>query len=135
MAEKTYNITSLPFLMITQVVEGPNNLQKGVGGALSDTFVIMREKGYELKSALLDVGEEMSLSCREQCANSVGSNFLLHSDRTVDVQHLVQINIFKLNRVICLRLIRYCDGIRRRRTGCKSGGGIRNRNYELYKLA
>ena len=76
----------------------------------------MRKKGDELKCAWLDEGQELELSRSEKGSNGICSDLLLNGDSTVDIHHLVEIEVFDLNGGIAvyISLVRYSDGIGRR---------------------
>jgi hypothetical protein len=123
--------TRMPVLMIAEFIENPDNLQKRVGSGLSDALVIMGKQLYQLQGTLLDIWEEVIASCRKDSANCVSSDLLLNGDGAVDVEHLIEIDIFDLQGRITVDIciINDSDGIGRRRAGGKSGHCIGVRDW------
>src|SRR5262245_59140458 len=94
----------LPFLMITEFVESPDDLQQRICCRLSNTLVIMRQQPNQLQSALLDVGEEMVMCRGKQGPDSVRSNLFLDGDGTIDIEHFIKIDIFEFDRRVPVRI-------------------------------
>lgn len=105
-----------PFLVVAEFIEGPYNLQKRICCRLSDTFIVMRQELNQLQGALFNPREEVVTRCSKHSANGVRGNLFLYSNGAVDVKHLVNINIFNLNRRIAvgIYIIGDGDGIGRR---------------------
>jgi len=102
--------------MFAQIVKGPDDFQKRIGCTLPDTFIVVRKEGDELKCARLDEGQELELGRSEEGSNGVCSDLLLNGDSTVNIHHLVEIEVLDLNRGIAvgISLVRDSDGIGRR---------------------
>ena len=102
--------------MLAQIVESPDDLQKRISCTLPDALIVVRKKGDELKCAWLDEGQELELGRSEEGSNGICSDFLLNGDSTVDIHHLVEIEVFELNRgiAIYISLVGDSDRIGRR---------------------
>ncbi len=124
-----HDFTGDPFLVITQIVEGPDDLEQRVHRTLPDALIVVVKKLSELQGAGLNIREEMMLGGSEESANGVSSNLFLNSNRTVDVHHLVEIEIVQLNAIRTVTIvIRDCNSIGRRGSRVKRRHSIRDRD-------
>lgn len=88
--ERAYcGCTRRPLLVVTQLVECPDNFQEGVGGRLPDALVVVRQQLNQLQGALFNVWQEMIPGGRENGANCVSCDLLFNSNGAVDFKHLV----------------------------------------------
>lgn len=86
----------------------------------------MGKETGKLNNGGFDEREEMGLGCREERAQGVGSDFLLYSDRTIDLGQFVQINVIDFNGVHVFEVaIADSDGIRGRGTRVEGAGSDR----------
>lgn len=88
----------------------------------------MVEQTDELESTRLDVREEVVAGGSEERSNGVSCNFLLDCNRAVDFEHLVEVNIFKLNFGVAIDIIRDRDRIGRGGSRCEGSSGLSARD-------
>jgi len=82
----------------------------------------------EFEGRRLDIREEVVAGSGKECSNGVCSNFLLNRNRAVDFEHLVQVNIFKVDFRVAIDIICDRDCIGRGGSRCEGGCGLGVRN-------
>jgi hypothetical protein len=80
---------------VAQLVHGPDDLQERLQRTLPNPVVIVCKLADQLDSAILDVRQEVGTSGSEESTDGVCGNLLLDTDHAVDLEHLVDINLFK----------------------------------------
>ncbi len=96
--------------MLAQVIEGPDDLQQRIRRALPDALVIVGQERDELERAGLDEGQEVHLGRGEERADGVGRDLLLDGNGTVDVHHLLDVDVLQVDGGVSVDVDLLSDG-------------------------
>jgi hypothetical protein len=86
-----------PFSGSGQVIEGLDDLKQRCDGRLANTLVIMGQKLDQFVHTWLDVWKEMVAGGQKHRSDGVGSDFLLYSNRTIDCELFILIDVLDVN--------------------------------------
>ena len=126
-----HDFTGDPFLVITQIVEGPDDLQQRIRRALPDALVVVGQERDELEGARLNERQEVHLGRGEERADGVRRNLLLDGNGAVYVHHLLDVDVLEVDGGVAVDVDLLADGdvIRGRGSKSERAGGISNRDW------